>query len=172
MFKRLLEKEENGFAIADTLIVIGLVGLAVIMVMVYVDPINIAKRNRDITRIENLDAVNRAVHLALLEGEISLKDTVDCTGCDSGAGTPSVGGSGWVEYFPLDGKVGLAKYLDELPVDPVNKEKSVYKFVSSGMQGYKIAVPLESVEHKVKMRLDSGIYDDLYEVGTDLSLEF
>ena len=167
-----LKKNEKGVALVDTLIVMGFVGLAVILIMIYVDPLNIVKRNRDIARLEDVDAVSRAIHLALLEGEISLKDTFDCGTCNTLKGTVAVNGTGWVEYTPLDGKRGLSRYLEELPVDPINNKKFFYKFVSDGLQGYKIAVPLESVEHKVKMRLDSGIYPDLYEVGTDMSLEF
>jgi len=167
-----LKKNEKGVSLVDTLIVMGFVGLAVILIMIYVDPLNIVKRNRDIARLEDVDAVSRAIHLALLEGEISLKDTFDCGTCNTLKGTVAVNGTGWVEYTPLDGKRGLSRYLEELPVDPINNKKFFYKFVSDGLQGYKIAVPLESVEHKVKMRLDSGIYPDLYEVGTDMSLEF
>ncbi|MBP8961216.1 type II secretion system protein [Patescibacteria group bacterium] len=168
----ILRKKERGVSLVDTLIVMGFVGMAVILIMIYVDPLNIVKRNRDIARLEDVDAVSRAIHLALLEGEISLKDTFDCGTCNTLKGTVAVNGTGWVEYTPLDGKRGLSRYLEELPVDPINNKKFFYKFVSDGLQGYKIAVPLESVEHKVKMRLDSGIYPDLYEVGTDMSLEF
>ncbi len=167
-----LKKNEKGVALVDTLIVMGFVGLAVILIMIYVDPLNIVKRNRDIARLEDVDAVSRAIHLALLEGELSLKDTSGCKVCNTQQGNNKVNGSGWVEYTPLDGKKGLSRYLDSLPLDPINKGPFMYKFVSDDLQGYKIAVPLESVEHKVRMRLDSGIYDNLYEVGTDMSLEF
>jgi hypothetical protein len=174
MLKIQKQMSENcaGLSAADMLIVIGLVLLAGLAITVFVDPINIQKRNRDIIRLENMDAVNRAIHLGVLEGEIVLKDTKDCENCNSLKGSTSVEGNGWVVQSTTSGKKGLKKYIDELPVDPVNKPPLIYKFVSSDAQGYKLAVPLESVEHKVKMRVDGGIYDDLYEIGTDMSLEF
>ena len=156
------------------LIVVGLVLIAGFSILVFVDPVNIQKRNRDIDRLESLDALNRAIHLALLEGEIALVDTTSCEKCNSEDGSVLVNGTGWVVYSPIPSKIGLKRYFEELPVDPINKKvaNSVYKFVSTSSQGYKLAVRLESLEHQVKMRVDGGIYDDLYEVGTDMSLEF
>lgn len=162
----------QGFSLPDTLLIVGLLLLLGLTTIIFVDPINIQKRNRDIQRIETLDALNRAILLAIIEGEIVLVDTADCKTCNSAKGSGSVSGDGWVLVSSSTEKAGLEEYLDKLPIDPVNKPPFVYKFVSTSSQGYKLAVPFESAEYQVKMRVDGGIYEDLYEIGTDLSLEF
>jgi len=165
-------RSSRGFSLPDTLLIVGFLLLLVLTAIIFIDPINIQKRNRDIQRIEALDALNRAILLAIIEGEIVLVDTEDCKTCNSANGSNSVHGDGWVLVSNSTEETGLDAYLDKLPVDPINKPPFVYKFVSTSAQGYKLAVPFESAEYQVKMRVDGGVYEDLYEIGTDLSLEF
>lgn len=137
--------------------------------------------NRDILRMERLDTLNKAIQLGLINGEIELTNTANCKSCNSLKGSTSLEGSGWAPYSikgsadkgNAGGKEkGLAKYLDALPVDPLNQGEFYFRFISSKNQGYKLAVPLESLEYRAKAKIDGGIYSNLYEVGNDLSLEF
>ncbi len=137
--------------------------------------------NRDILRIERLDSLSRAIQLGLINGEIELVNATNCKNCNSLKGSTSLDGSGWVPYS-IKGNVnkngagvkekGLAKYLDVLPVDPLNNGEFYFRFVSSKNQNYKLAVPLESEEYGVRAKIDGGVYANLYEVGNDLSLGF
>ncbi len=165
------QSTDKGLSILEFLLLLGFGAILVGLLIVFVDPTNLKRKQRDVARLEALDDLNNALHLALLEGTIQFEDTKGCGTCTSSTGTLAVDGTGWVKYT-LATQAGFGRYLDVLPKDPLNTEPYVFKFVSSSAQGYKLAVPLESAEYQVKMRVDGGIYPDLYEVGTDLSLEF
>ncbi len=162
---------DNGLSVLEFLLLLGFGVVLVGLLVVFVDPTNLKRKQRDVARLEALDDLNNALHLALLEGAIQFEDTRGCRTCTSATGSLVVDGKGWVKYVP-SAQNGLQRYLDVLPRDPLNEPPYVFRFVSSSEQGYKLAVPLESAEYQVRMRVDGGIYPDLYEVGTDLSLEF
>lgn len=162
-----------GLTLTDYLVVIGIVAVFAAVLFGVLGPARLdeAAEIRDLRRIEDLNNLSRAIILGLTEGELILVDTFDCEECTSHRGSSEVTGEGWIKFDQPDGKKGLANYLDQLPVDPLNFGEFYYSFVSEAeTQSFKIYVPLESDEHEVRMRLDGGISSHYYEVGNNLSL--
>lgn len=125
------------------------------------------KRNRDTTRISDLEVLESAIKIALTGGEIVLISTSSCTTCTSNKGTSAVDGkSGWVKFDIPAGKKGLARYLPSLPIDPSNTGEYVYYF-ESNPGGYEINAVLED---NTKMTSDRGTDSYFYEVGNDLNI--
>jgi hypothetical protein len=164
---------QAGMAFTDIVVVLGLVAVFSAVVFGVLGPSRIEdlREVRDLQRIEDLGNLSRAIKLSLVEGEVVLVSTSKCDDCASDVGSDSADGSGWIKFDVPEGKEGLGKYFDSLPVDPLNK--GVYKYVFEAddkTQSFKISVQLESPTNDVKMRLDGGTSPELYEVGSDLSL--
>jgi hypothetical protein len=108
--------------------------------------------------------------LALADNEITLTDTSTCTDCDSLTGTQQVDGiNGWIKFTINTGKTGLSKYLATLPVDPTNTGTLVYTYASDG-DSYELDTVLESNDNITKMTTDGGNDNNVFEVGTSLTI--
>lgn len=95
-----------------------------------------------------------------------------CEGKDgeiSKSTTPSGGGTNWL---PVDlGREGIeGPVVTHTPRDPVNTSRYYYSFACSNKGTYEVNVRLESLENVSKAFSDGGSDEEVYEVGSDLSL--
>jgi len=127
---------------------------------------------RDSQRLQDMDTLHKALGLALADGEITLLDTTGCTNCTSTAGNLSVNGiSGYVRFAVPAGKTGLSKYLASLFFDPVNDTATGLEYVyAATAAGYEINCILESPEYANKMVFDGGDDNNVFEIGTSLTI--
>ena len=161
---------QKGFTLVELLVVIAIIAVLAGVLLVAINPIQFLQRGRDTRRIEDMDALNKAIALALADGEIILTATGTCATCTSLSGSQALDGSaGWVKFDIPTGKVGLTKYIPTLPIDPLNTAPNVYTFGST-VDGYELNAVFESAENDAKMSTDGGSDLEVYEVGTSLTI--
>ncbi|OGC47600.1 hypothetical protein A2886_02325 [candidate division WWE3 bacterium RIFCSPHIGHO2_01_FULL_42_13] len=166
------QKRQRGFAgftLVELLVVVAIVAVLAGVIVVAINPAALLQKNRDAMRLDDLDNVHRALSLALADGEVTLVETGTCNNCTSGSGTQAVDGTGWVKFEVPTGKTGLAKYLPELPLDPLNLGSNIYTF-GSAAGAYEINVVLESADNAPKMSTDGGNAAGVWEIGTSLTI--
>lgn len=160
----------DGFTLVELLVVIAIIAVLAGVLLVAINPVALLEKGRDSTRLQDLDNLNKAIGLALADGEVLLSDTSSCTTCDTSTGTQAVDGTnGWVKFTIPTGKTGLSKFVPALPVDPLNTATNVYTYGSDG-SAYELNAVLESTDNAAKMSTDGGNAAAVYEVGTSLTV--
>lgn len=134
---KLMSLAQKGFTLIELLVVIVIISVLALIVMLLINPLQIAKRTRDSNRLTDLANLQRAINVATLEAT----DSGNTTFCQnmpppcSGDSYPSAGnarrpdGSGWVKV-DLSGKRALSAPV--LPIDPLNNETFHYSYSSDG----------------------------------------
>ncbi len=160
----------TGFTLIEVLFVISVVCVIFGTLLVAANPKALMQKSRDAKRMQDMDAMLKAINLALADGEITLVPTATCTNCSSSTGSQAVDGSGYIKFKIVDGKKGLTKYsIDSLPLDPINNGKYVYTFGSTAT-GFELNAVLENPDNVSKMGTDGGNDSNMYEVGTNLQI--
>jgi len=168
-------RREKGFTLVELIVVIAIVAVLAGVLMLAINPAALLAKSRDAKRLDDLDNLNKAISLALADGEITLA----VASGNSGTGTQDVDGTGWVGLAPATGRtLGLAKFISTLPADPVNgactdagggSSTCVYNFGATAT-GYEMTAVLESVDNAAKLTTDGGNQDAAYEIGTSLTI--
>lgn len=164
----------RGFSFPELIVVISLTTILVGVLLLAINPQSLLAKSRDAQRFQELEILNKAISLAVNEGEIVLGDYGPNPSVQEGLGT-GVDGNGYVQFIVPEGNVGLAKYLGALPVDPINGVEAVggkplfYVFKSSPL-GWELNAVLEASDNAFKMSTDGGNQSDVYELGTLLNL--
>jgi prepilin-type N-terminal cleavage/methylation domain-containing protein len=161
-------RKEKGFTLVELLVVIAIIAVLAGVLIVAINPAALLAKGRDGARMEDLDALHKAISLSLADGEITLTATA-AGGSDSASGTQAADGTGWVSFAVPVGKTGLIKYIPALPVDPLNTAPNVYTYGAT-LTNYEINAVLESTDYTAKMTTDGGNAAGAYEVGTSLTV--
>ncbi len=165
-----MRSNNKGFTLVELLVVIAIIGILAGVVLIAINPAQLLMKARDSQRLQDMDTVHKAFGLALADNEVTLSDTTGCLTCTSDTGTQAVDGTnGWVKFTINAGKTGLAKYLPALPVDPTNSAGLIYTFASDG-NAYEFNTVLESADNTTKMSTDGGNDNDVFEIGTSLTI--
>lgn len=166
---RITNKSSKGFTLIELLVAVAIVVVLAGVLLLAINPASMLQKGRDAKRLEDLDALRKAVQLALVDGEIVLTSTTTCTDCDSGTGTQDADGTGFVKFTIPAGKTGLTKFIPALPQDPTNTGTYIYTYASDGAN-YEINAVLESTDNASKMSTDGGNAAAVYETGTALDI--
>lgn len=163
------QRKEKGFTLVELLVVVAIIAVLAGVLLLAINPVALLQKGRDAKRLEDLDALSKAITLALADGEITLTATGSCSSCDSSSGTQAVTGAGFVKFAIPTGKTGLSKFISTLPVDPLNTATNVYTYGATATQ-YELNAVLESTDNTAKMSTDGGNAAGVYEIGTSLTV--
>lgn len=169
------EDRNIGFTLIELLIVIAIISILVGATVFYIKPLELTKRTRDNNRLTDVSSLVQAINVAMTEAtQSSQTASVLCNGgaapCSgrSDTGTRKADGTGWVKVNLAGQKVVP---MPVLPSDPSNDTTYYYTYQTNATgDAYEVDTVLESDEQKGKMSNDGGNNDNVYEVGTDLTI--
>jgi prepilin-type N-terminal cleavage/methylation domain-containing protein len=189
----------HAFTLVEVLIVVGLIAVLATVVLLTLNPLDFLKQGRDSTRLNDLSNLVRTLNYIQAESPqtffgnpktiyISRPDpnlTGDATSncpnmnlppiptdwsyyCVSPQNLSRIDGKGWI---PIDFSKQAIFRLSKLPVDPKNDENYYYTYVyDPNTQTFEIDTALESQKQKHLLSEDNGDNNNLYELGTNLTL--
>lgn len=168
-----MKVKARGFTLVELLVVIAIVAVLSMIVMLLINPGELLKRGRDSNRITDLEGIQKAINFVLQDNNNDtsiLCDSVSspCLGRSDDTSTTvrNVNGTGWVKVN-LSGDKSLSFVV--LPVDPINNSANHYSYFSDG-QFYELNAAFESEQYNLRQKRDGGDNNELYEVGTILTL--
>jgi prepilin-type N-terminal cleavage/methylation domain-containing protein len=189
----------HAFTLVEVLIVVGIIAVLSTVVLLTLNPLDFLKQGRDSTRLNDLSNLVRTLNYIQAESPqtffgnpktiyISRPDpnlTGDATStcpnmnlppipsdwsyyCVSQENLSRIDGKGWI---PIDFSKQAIFRLSKLPVDPKNDENYYYTYVyDPNTQSFEIDTTLESEKQKHLLSEDNGDNNNLYELGTNLTL--
>ncbi len=186
----------KAFTLTEVLITSAILVISASLVLHSIRPGETLKRGRDTQRISNVKNFEKLMQLISISDSsfnplnylqpktvyLSLPD--NSTSCASyqnelpplpsgwsyrcSPNPQNIDGTGWI---PIPFNTNPSVKISKLPLDPINKPPYYYSFIVD--DGYKFASNLESTSYKGPGKLsskDGGIRDDIYEVGSQLTL--
>ncbi len=153
----------KGFTLIELLVVILVLALLYAFVVFAIKPDELKKRTRDAVRISDVSKIMSALE-AFISDKGRLPDALGTTRISSisvGSGpVAKSNGQGWIGE-------DLSKYLEGLPIDPVNGGSYLYRYRQNGSK-YEVDTMLEF--YSAQSDGDGGNDGSRYERGTDLNL--
>ena len=186
---------KQGFTLLELLITIAILAVLTTVIVVAINPAESIKRARDTQRMSDLDNIKTGIILYISEGYTDIGDgtcdnvpTCKSNCCFDTEEEPDVyncpcaaagtydsydnDGNGWIPIDFTDMSGGAP--LSHIPVDPTNSGTNLYSYAASGTD-FELNTITESVYYSntgknTVMKKDGGNDDDIYEVGTDLTI--
>lgn len=164
---------QGGFTLVELLVVIAIIAILAAVVVLIINPLELTRRGRDAARLSDLANLQNAINVAVQEstgsGTVSVlcsqSGTYPCTG-SSQTGTRTTDGTGWVK---ANLSIQKSVSVPTLPVDPVNSATYHYTYCAD-KDSWEIGTVLESAQQAPKMSSDGGSNNNIYEVGSNLTL--
>ena len=180
---------KKGFTLLELLIVIGVLAILSTVSFSIINPAELFRKSRDAQRISDLNNLKIAIDLYLDDaidpylGEIN-QTYSHVQGVQSGTKEPSTqtglfaDGSGWLPIDFENASTWIS--LSSLPIDPNPTEAGTenaryYTYLVDDSYRYVLVANMESRYYSQggdgdKESTDGGVYDTLYEVGSNLKL--
>ncbi len=167
-------KSSRGFTLIELLVVIAIIAVIAAVVIMLVNPLEILRKSRDSTRLSDLKGLMKSIEVAMQDvgGDPATflcytPSTAPCTESSNTVGNMRTNnGTGWVKInFSAMQNVTMAT----LPIDPSNNSTYFYTYRSDGTT-YEFNAVLESQQNQPLMQNDGGDNDNVYEVGSSLTL--
>lgn len=162
----------SGFTLVELLVVIAIIAILAAVVVLIINPLELTRRGRDAARLTDLSNLQQAINVAVQEatnsGAAILCKTAGAYPCNgsSHTGARVADGTGWVKT-DLSSQKSVS--VPTLPIDPVNDATYHYTYCAAS-DAWEIDTTLESIQQKGKMKTDGGNDDNLFEVGSNLTL--
>ena len=185
----MLSTNKKGFTLLELLITIGILGILSSATIFIINPTEIFKKSRDAQRISDLNNLKTAIDL-YLDNDVNpyLGETNQTyshiqgvKSGDRGVSTQTglaVNGSGWIPINFQDASTWISP--SSLPIDPNptnadSENARYYTYLVDNNYKYVLVANMESQYYSQggdgdKESTDGGIYDSLYEIGSNLNL--
>jgi type II secretory pathway pseudopilin PulG len=187
--------KKYGFTLLEVLIVVVILILLSIIVLTILNPVEYLKKSRDSRRFEDLAKLSKSI--IWFQADTQSKEFMGSSSviytslpdnnqnCQSwNLPTPTSGwsyncvpfnnlyntdGTGWI---PINfNKLSFGRVLNKLPVDPLNNSTAYYTYVYDSLtNNFEINAILESSKNNINLVNDGGDNNNIYEVGTRLTL--
>ncbi len=163
----------SGFTLVELLVVIAIIAILAAVVVLIINPLELTRRGRDAARLADLANLQNAINVAVQESSGSgavavlckVAGAYPCSG-SSNTGTRVSDGTGWVK---TDLSTQKSVSVPTLSVDPINDSAHHYTYCAAN-DSWEIDTVLESSQQSGKMLNDGGNDNNVYEVGSNLSL--
>jgi len=175
MVDRNLGNSPGGFTLLELLLVVTILVILAAILLIAINPAEMARRGRDATRFQDIENVRKAIGLVTAQQEENLPgngglfvgSTLDPSQNRDCADVAN-------SWLGMD----VCTYLSTLPVDPRHTDGApwAYEFAADG-EYYELRCRVESTRNYGKAENDGGDNntcpdgDCWYEVGTDISLD-
>ena len=171
-----ISNRRKGVTLIELLVVITIIAILAAVVMLALNPAELARKGRDSTRLSDMENLRKTFDIIIAQGgqgSTTEPNTGGLTRRSDTSGTAAqrractLTTNSW-----LDGGFDYCDYLPVLPVDPKNDNTNHYEFRAQA-SGYEIRCTFESSANQTKYypySADGGDDAGWYEVGTDLTI--
>lgn len=179
----------KGFTMIELLLSIALIGIAISVLLISINPRSLFQKTRDVQRFNDLQSISvvlttlmkeepniyfgdqNSIYISLLSNSATCTDymlpiitTSYQYKCSSNP--ENVDGTGWI---PVDLTLNPIIGLRKLPIDPINEPPYFYAYRIKNKL-IKLTAHFENTQNMQSSYLDGGNDPALYEIGEDLSL--
>ncbi len=169
-------KIRKGFTLIELLLMITIIVIMTALILIAINPAEMARRGRDATRFQDLESIRKAIAILTAQESAELPGDLASphTGSTLNPAQTRECGDTVNNWLGMD----VCTYLPTLPIDPRHGDGSpwAYEFAADGSR-YELRSKVESTRNYDRARNDGGNQntcpgvDCWFEVGTDIGLD-